>query len=938
MMRKHLILASLILACVLCFGCNGSGNGIAPPVAEEQITMERSSAQSDRLILGMYEAVINVETLESEVIPLRTASLTININGFMNQGLNSFTISDIEASNFFTDGTLACNCNLVHPLPGLSQYHIFDTWFVFMSNGNSHLAYDNLTYSGGPDAGQHETVVLNPDGYTRWFNWSEFFPGQWPLVTYNPGALGNLKEPTAMVNPYKIYASGLNTIGDFYDWIKAPINYDDRGVFLADSSVKSRRFYFRFPMIAGLPEVKFQYMIMCSWNEGDPSLTGDPHEYEPWDFPADANVDEPFFVHVDTSASTLFYTGPGDSGGTFKADLEVFDWQGGIVSENGVPNEVYRILVEGDFIPGGSYEFDQSYLTSVASLGTENSSVFSVEIGNCEPQSSDDASLWVIVESDGVNGASYDQGVVAPFPDSRRAAFMTGTVAVGTEIPNEEPIINFIYDDLLGSPDYKSPVDQLDPEIEYAVDFSDTDGGPPTISWWVLPDGETPSGPGTVSDTLPVDWLNDGYDYGDYNIWVQVDDGFNQVQESFPITYEDAFADKILVDNAYTGGNEDGSFQHPYSTINAGIAAGVSTGFDVWVDDSDLLYIDNVEMESDVVVRSMNWDTSDGTNRAVIDPPNVVGTWPVKFEAVSNATLEGFEIRYAGMNNPPYGIEHLRVTGGSDNIIKDCFFTGTTDEYYIYSINALSSSNLTIMNCRFSGIDKDTDPSAGSWIILLAVDNCPGLEILNNVFTDIRSSNDASMKNYWITDISNTTGITLKNNLLHHIITHAPGNSNFGYGFNMSTCNEIEFINNTIDYLDVRDAFFIQQVFAVWFDTCFDVTYTNNLITRIFSNGFPPVLGRGVDAHNGDVVTLYYSDIFNTVVPYMGDVIEGTGYIQIDPDYIDPDNEEYDISATSPAQNGDPSILDWDDGGGGGSRMGCHGGPGGEFVGLLTPQ
>jgi hypothetical protein len=69
----------------------------------------------------------------------------------------------------------------------------------------------------------------------------------------------------------------------------------------------------------------------------------------------------------------------------------------------------------------------------------------------------------------------------------------------------------------------------------------------------------------------------------------------------------------------------------------------------------------------------------------------------------------------------------------------------------------------------------------------------------------------------------------------------------------------------------------------------------------------------------------------------MGHVVEGTGYIEIDPAYNDPNNEDYDISSSSPAQAGDPSITDWDDSGSGGSRMGCHGGPGGENVGLLTP-
>ena len=947
MMRRHILAISLVLALAISCGCNGSGSGIVPPINDETGTKTQFQGHPDRLMLGMYEAVINVETLEAEVIPLRTTSLTININGFMNQGLNSFTITDIEASSFFTDGTLSCSCNLVHPFPGLSQYNIFDTWFVFMSNGNSHLAYDNLTYSGGPDAGQHETVVLNPDGYTRWFNWSEFFPGQWLLVTYNPGKLANLPEPTAMLNPYKIYASGLGTIGDFYEWIKAPINCDDRGVFLADSAVKSRRFYFQFPMVDNSPVVRFQYVIMCSWMEGDPSLTGDPHEYEPWDFPADANVDEPFFLHVDTSESDLYYESPGDAGGTFAADIEVFDWQGGIVSENGVPNEVYRILIEGDFIPTGSYEFSQGALAGVALPSTVVSSVFQVEISHCEPHDTGSTDLWVIVESAGENGESYDQGIVAPFPDSRRAAFMKASVTVGTTVPNEAPVINFIYDDILGTPDYKNPVDQLDPAITYDVDFTDPDGGVPTISWWVLDESETPSGPGTVSDSLVVDWLNDGYDFGNYNIWVEVDDGYNQVQEAFPITYEDAFLDKILVDNAYTGGDEDGSFLHPFSTIMAGMAAGATTGFEVWVDDSEMPYVEEVVFESGVTLRSVNWDISDGTNRAFIDGPDIAVSYSAYFLNVDNAVLDGFRIGYAYIGDLGWpfwdATEMIRIEGGSNNTIQDCLFTGLTNLTTIYAITAYGTTDLTIANCRIASIDWDTSNSGCMDIWGVYAESCPGLTLRNNVFSDIRSKSDGSHIDMNAFHIVGSSNVTANNNLVCHITPPTPDMANLWKGFYLNGCSNPELSNNTVDDIDTSDAFSINQCFAYFFDGCGTVVFTNNIATSMYSSGFPNPLARGVCAYNGDSVVCDFTDIWD-IGPgsngtyYHGDAGPGDGAINFDPEYNDPDNDDYDLSGTSPAQAGDPDITDWDDTGSGGSRMGCHGGPGGESVGLLTPQ
>ena len=100
----------------------------------------------------------------------------------------------------------------------------------------------------------------------------------------------------------------------------------------------------------------------------------------------------------------------------------------------------------------------------------------------------------------------------------------------------------------------------------------------------------------------------------------------------------------------------------------------------------------------------------------------------------------------------------------------------------------------------------------------------------------------------------------------------------------------------------------------------------------------------------GDVVC-DFSDMYDVAAKYFecpaGKAIEGIGCISADPLYIDPNNEEYDISDTSPAKWGDPSFVDWDDAGSPSndpgnydtdtrSRMGCQGGPGGEVVGLLT--
>ena len=97
-------------------------------------------------------------------------------------------------------------------------------------------------------------------------------------------------------------------------------------------------------------------------------------------------------------------------------------------------NEINKVVLEGDFLPGGTQEFDPIQLASVAGPGTENSSVFDIEIGRCEPESSGMTEFWVIVESAGINGATYGQGLPSMYPDQRRAAFMKGSVGISGEI------------------------------------------------------------------------------------------------------------------------------------------------------------------------------------------------------------------------------------------------------------------------------------------------------------------------------------------------------------------------------------------------------------------------------------------------------------------------------------------------------------------------
>lgn len=524
------ILAGISLISILFTGCGGGGgDGVLPVIAEPpEITAQTEGPDAitqHQGILGIWDVYIDTVNGNADIVPVRSTHFTGNLNNILVNYPQNFFLSDLDLSDWIDQGILRVNLNLRHPLNGFDEYSIFDVMGVFLHNGDSTLAYDNVHYSGGPDAGPNEAIILNPDGYSRWFNFVEFDGDGLPILTYVPGPWTNLPDPSASINPYKIYADGLGAEDDYHVWITDPVNVESRNMFRS-TSTNSRQFEIQFPKVDEIYQVYFQYAFVFTWAEGDPALTGEPSIYEPMDFPQEANLDEPFFMNITTAGSDLYNDGTGNSGGTFRADIEVFDWQGGIAGNLGVVNEIERIVIESNFLPGGAenYAFSQGELGAVAIDGSVNSSVFQVEIPVCEPDSSGEMDLWVVVESGGDAGGTYDQGLGTPYPETAtaRSLFMRSSVIVSDELINTPPVVNKIYDDILGPDNYKNPVFPTDTAVTYSADFTDPDVGQTmTFTWWITLDGVAPTPVDVV--TMPVDWST--FALGDYDIWVEVDDG-----------------------------------------------------------------------------------------------------------------------------------------------------------------------------------------------------------------------------------------------------------------------------------------------------------------------------------------------------------------------------------------------------------------------------
>jgi len=543
---KNIILGTIaiVAAALIGLGCMGGEVPVVPDGSPSRLSDYGN--EPGRMLWGLWRCTMAPGSGRIDVVEARTCDLTMNVNVLLNAKPGSLQIGDIDTTHFLSEGRLDCTVTLTHPLGGQDRFSGFDVWGVFLHNGASALNYQGLTYSGGSSAGSNEAMLLNADGYTRWFNQLEFDGDGPDLFEYFPGKPSNLPMPTAELNGYRIFADGLGAEVDYHDWISSPVYPGNRGIFRSGAS-NSRRYHLGFPIIGGAPKVDFQFAVVASWAKGDPTLTGNPKLYEPWDFPPEANVDEPFFVDTSTVASTLFFDPGGTTvaGGDFIAEVEVFDWQGGTVAHQGVPNEIERLVIEGDFLPDGSVEYGQSELGAMASEGTSNSSVFTVEIGDCSPLTSGQTEFWMVTESAGESGDSYDQGFGSAYPaGSRRAAFYRGSVAVSPQAPfvNTPPEITGIEDDIAGPGAYKNPVTTDDKSVTYTVIFTDPDiGQDHTITWWITADGATP-GPGDLV-AMPVDWST--YAVGEFDIYVEVNDGYDAVLGGpFDITLEEGTAPK----------------------------------------------------------------------------------------------------------------------------------------------------------------------------------------------------------------------------------------------------------------------------------------------------------------------------------------------------------------------------------------------------------
>ncbi|HDS30358.1 MAG TPA: hypothetical protein ENN67_04860, partial [Firmicutes bacterium] len=409
-MSRNFLPAIFILLIIFIAVSGCSGNPATPDVRTER-------EQSDSIIgsvpdstirsnLGYFELTVCTETGDAEIVPVRTSGMHLNVTQMMNNTMG-ISLAGVPSESDPPNGYVVMDITLTHPL-ALPQFTGFDVMGIMMVPGT--LAVGPLIFSD-----VDETRLLNADGYTRWWNPTEFTtPG---LFGYTQGILATTPQAqlTSTVNPYKYFADSLDPLTSMNAVYNEPLNSDTgRGLFSAGAS-NTRRYRIQFEMNPG-PQVKFGYAVGASWA---PANIKPPAEV-PDDFPIEANQPEAFYIASSAKVNTLYYDSEsGTGGGVLRMQFNVHDWQGMNSGNIAGEVEIVRVFSPDLFASGVNASFQEQNMFRAIYTADLSSAV--------NPTSSGDSVMIVRVGAQ--DAGTYDQGF-GPAPSDKISAFKTMLVNV----------------------------------------------------------------------------------------------------------------------------------------------------------------------------------------------------------------------------------------------------------------------------------------------------------------------------------------------------------------------------------------------------------------------------------------------------------------------------------------------------------------------------
>ncbi len=574
-MNRWTVLLAALLLMFVAVGCSSGGGSPAAPATDPGLTGSASHVgQGQTHLWGYYDVYIDVENQTVEALVNRDVMFAANVVTFLNgKPANlGFQINDTPAGVGFIDVDL--DVSITHPFPGMHQYDGYDVRGIFIADGTQDMitcyalcCWSLLSKPGTDqfmkdyDVPGHGHTVGSPDGYTRWWNPTEFVtPG---VVGYTPGIFASKGYiPTATVNPYKYFADGLGAEDDRWEFLTGGTT---DGVFSAGIK-NTRNYYLRFPSSKG---VKFAYAVVANWVD---------EETHP------ANAPEAVGCKVDVTPD-VYYVDPAHWGGDLILDVSIFDWDSS-VNDMGVMDDYTITVVSWNLFKDAAPTEDHQYVCNTAEMTPisegDNFYTYHVEIPVTDLKGTE-GNEFVIKAICGKPDGTVFEDYTNPFGIPNNAgewpltAYFRYDLYVSSEPYNTAPVID-------------SGVDGEDNPLivaveTYTVTAHDVDGDPLTYSWTVTDvDAATEllsDDPGNGDGTIDIDWGDLGAkDEGEYDVDCVVSDGTDEV----PATTLTAIATAIVY--LYDGTVDDGDMEE------VGFATGPANwtfvgAQDVWDENGD---------------------------------------------------------------------------------------------------------------------------------------------------------------------------------------------------------------------------------------------------------------------------------------------------------------------------------------------------------------
>jgi len=288
-------------------------NSAVDPVAPaDSARPEAASEYGSHVTWGLYQFVADIDAQTLDAVPIRAGNLHLNAEAFLEPPpLVLLTLETLQ----FNGNIIEADIGLRHPFLGLTEFTGFDVCGILISNGTiSGFSDPDIVMAGNPE----DTYLMNPDGYSPWWNPVNFPPNPESVIFgYIDGLLGapdSIGNYNSTVCGYKYFADGLDP-----DESLDSLDPENRGMFSAGQ--KNVRHY---TIHIGDEGLIFNYAIDANWMFPQ----GNPPWEAPDSFSAMANRPEAYFVTTAETENSLYYVDSDTKGGILGLDIVVYDWQG----------------------------------------------------------------------------------------------------------------------------------------------------------------------------------------------------------------------------------------------------------------------------------------------------------------------------------------------------------------------------------------------------------------------------------------------------------------------------------------------------------------------------------------------------------------------------------------------------------------------------------